>query len=82
MANGNVQLPLWGVIIIVIVTAISFMANGIQGAALTQMEDIKAKTQDQEVRIRDNTQALTELRYIRQQLDRIEGQLQQIREEQ
>jgi 5-bromo-4-chloroindolyl phosphate hydrolysis protein len=80
VAMKNV-LTVIGVIITVVVLAISISLNAIQANAIEQMEQTRAVVRDHEVRIRQNSENLTELRYIRRQLTRIEEQLKELRAE-
>jgi 5-bromo-4-chloroindolyl phosphate hydrolysis protein len=68
-----------GVIVTVVVLAVSISLNAIQASAIEQLEETRAIVRDHEVRIRENSETLVEIRYIRQQLDRIEEQLKELR---
>ena len=63
------------IVVSVIVLTVSISFNVIQASALAKVEETKSTLQDHEVRIRHNTEALVELRYIRQQLNRIEEKI-------
>ena len=66
-----------GVIVTIVALSISISFNAIQANALEQMRETRTQLKDHEVRIRSNTEALAELKFIRMQLDRIEKILQQ-----
>ena len=71
-----------GVVITVVVLSISISLNAIQASALERIEVTQETLKDHEVRIRRNSETLTELKYIRQQLTRIEEQIKELRESQ
>ena len=72
-------LTIIGVIMTVIVLSVSISLNAIQANALSQVEQAQSMLQDHEVRIRRNSETLTEIKYMRRQLDRIELQLEDLR---
>lgn len=85
MADGEqkkIHMPLWSIIVLVVIMAVSFMGNTAQAIITSQIQEVKERTRKQEVRIRENSEALTELRFIRGQLNRIESQIEELRKEQ